>query len=651
MPARKQAASSRGAAGSDDERTREPADPSRISAEESAWLERCNEQALALIERQGRTVLGLVPFVGAGLSTAFGFSDWRNLLLGNTPPKARPEVQRLLDASDYEGAAEKLLETLGADGFQNMVAVAAGDRTIDEQRLRNGTMALLPLLGVGPVITTNFDRLLEAAFAANGQPFESVVSGPRPDLIVDALHGNRHVLIKLHGDWQDRVGRTFARSDYDANYGDAQPEIKRTLLQSVQRLLFSGRSLLFIGSSLGADRTVEVLRQVQQEAAGVRHFAIMTVPNDSKSLHEKEQQLRQLGVMPLWYHAADAEGHELAVRRLLEEVVERIAVRRLTLPAAQAAITVPLLRRQRLPSDIKASLPKLDGHFRRIVNLIHAGRLTFFLGSAVHSPTKLMAKDFYSDLALTFECEALSDQRSAVTQHILDRHGRDTLEAEIDKLLERSDLQPREAHELFAAWPRLLQGDGEPLPWPWVFTTNYDDVLEQVLRAEAVPHHVFVYHADGEWQGRFCHRAVDGRLRVIERPDSLLTLEEGLVVVKLNGGAVPGLPRSYVSTTVDYVQLAARIPGVLPEVARRRLRECPLLFLGHGLSEPDVEALVRYAHLEQRGVRSWAIVLKKSGIDYWRQCGVDILNYPVNHYLQELYRRLVGTARTSSNSS
>src|SRR6185369_386182 len=113
----------------------------------------------------------------------------------------------------------------------------------------------------------NFDRVLERAFIANEMPFESIISGPRPDLIVDALHGDRHVLIKLHGDWQDRVGRTFARSDYEANYGDAQPEKKRELLAGVERLLFSSRSLLFIGASLAVDRTVELLQKVQTDYA------------------------------------------------------------------------------------------------------------------------------------------------------------------------------------------------------------------------------------------------------------------------------------------------------------------------------------------------------------------------------------------------
>lgn len=159
----------------------------------------------------------------------------------------------------------------GPTGFRTWWQAAAGDVLLDPFDLRRGALALLPLLATGPVATTNFDRLLERAFEANGAAFDSVISGPRPDLIVDALHGDRHVLIKLHGDWQDRVGRTFARSDYDTNYGKSQPERRRELLDSAERLLFSCRSLLFIGASLGPDRTVRLLQEVHRNNAGVRH--------------------------------------------------------------------------------------------------------------------------------------------------------------------------------------------------------------------------------------------------------------------------------------------------------------------------------------------------------------------------------------------
>ncbi|NRF65783.1 SIR2 family protein [Aquincola sp. S2] len=613
---------------------------------DETWLAQCNEQALALLERQGRTGLGLVPFVGAGLSTAFGFQDWRSLLLGAAPPHLRDAMRSALDAGDYEGAAQSLLDDLGADGFQNMVAVAAGDRRFDEAALRAGTLSLLPLLAGGPVVTTNFDRLLEHAFAANGRAFESVVSGPRPDLIVDALHGNRRVLIKLHGDWQDRVGRTFARSDYAANYGSDGSADKRVLLESAQCLLFASRPMLFIGASLGVDRTVDMLLKVQEDYAGVRHFAVMSAPSTARAFRAKERQLRSLGVLPLWYRASSGAEHVREVEALVQRIVARISVRTLRGPRARATVRARVIAP---PPGMSGMPPELNGQLERVVNLIRAGQLSLFLGSAVHWPTKLMAKHFYDELARRFDCEALASERSAVAQHIADRHGREALNGEIDKLLDRSDLQPREAHQLLAAWPQLYGGEGQPPPWPTVFTTNYDDVLERHLAGADVPFHLLTYHNEGEWRGLFSHLDVDGSLRIVERPRNLLRLAPAMVVVKLNGGQNQGLgiSRSYVTTMMDYIDLAARIPEGLPAVLRRTLEAHPLLFLGHGLVESDVESVLRFAHQDHRGMRSWAVVKGKppERVAYWSQCGVQIVDQPVNLYTAELHRRLARAAR------
>ena len=45
----------------------------------------------------------------------------------------------------------------------------------------------------------------------------------------------------------------------------------------------------------------------------------------------------------------------------------------------------------------------------------------------------------------------------------------------------------------------------------------------------------------------------------------------------------------------DFVEFASKIPAALPRVIRRSLRTRSLLFVGHGLFEPDVQAFARYA--------------------------------------------------------
>ena len=610
------------------------------------WIDQTNAETLYHIKEQARTVLGVTPFVGAGISTAFGLKDWKGLLLGATPPGHLSAVESLLASGDYEGAAEILLKHLGPDGFQNMVAASAGDSNIDAFDFRSGVVSLLPLLATGPVVTTNFDRVLERAFEANAAAFESVISGPKPDLIVVALHHNRRVLIKLHGDWEDRVGRTFARSDYEANYGDEQPELKRELLTGAERLLFSSRSLLFIGASLGVDRTVRLLQDIHKEHAGIRHFAIMKAPLDSDEFAKKERDLRTCGVMPLWYIANSPAEHQLQVERIVADIIEQISVKTMT---GQASTTLAPHANPAVRKRPTVPLPvELDAHFDRMVRLIEDGRLTFFLGTAIYHPNKLGAKEFYKGLARLFQCEALADERFAAGQYIADRHGRDCLYAEIRKLFTRAALTSQDTHEFFAAWREFKTHTGEPLPFPMIITTNYDDILERRLADAGLPYHLFSYQSDGPHRRLFFHRDPNDGLRIIERPRNIRTLSDGFILVKINGGIdrQRRIRESYVTTRLDYWDLAVHIPDVLPALIQEKLLATQLLFIGHGLAAADVESLVRFAHKHHPGQRSWAVVFKNEGIEYWRQCGLEIINQPVNPYVIELGERLAQNAST-----
>jgi SIR2-like protein len=605
------------------------------------WLDRSNADTILHLERQGRTGPGLVPFLGAGVSMSFGFKSWAGLLRNAAPPPLHAKVEEQLTAGDYEGAAETLLQELGADGFQNMVAAAAGDNLLSSLDFRHGTVALLPLLASGPVVTTNFDRVLERVFEVHGVPFQSIVSGPRPDLIVDALHGNRRVLIKLHGDWQDRVGRTFARSDYDANYGSAQPQRKRALLEATEELLFSSRSMLFLGASLGPDRTVDRLMRVHRQFAGIRHFAVVQAPESGDEFDKRVKHLRKCGVLPLWYRVEPPEQHGPPIEALMQRIVERISVRTIAVPPPPAS-RPPQLNTIISPPPL-VELPHLNAHFDRVVRLVEDGRIAFFLGTAIHSPTLPMAREFYRELARIFECEALGAERFAVAQYIADRYGRENLYGEIRKVFRRSNLLPRDTHELFAAWPQLKTTAGENVPFPLVLTTNYDDTLERRLAEVGLPYHLFSYQADGPHHGLFYHRTPDDGLRIIERPDNITELAEGFVVVKLNGGFShlhPQIPESYATTRLDYWDLAARLPSALPATIRRRVSSQSLLFLGHGLRAADVESFIRFAHRDHPGPRSWAVVRGLDDRDYWEQVGVELIDVDVHDYVNVLRRRL-----------
>src|ERR1700693_4322494 len=247
-----------------------------------------------------------------------------------------------------------------------------------------------------------------------------------------------------------------------------------------------------------------------------------------------------------------------------------------------------------------------------------------------------------------FECEALREERFAVAQYIADRHGREDLYAEIRKLFARTSLPPRDTHELFASWRNFRTHTGKSVAFPMVITTNYDDVLECRLADAGIPYHLLSYQADGPHRGLFYHRSPDNGLRIIERPRNIRQFSDAFLVVKLNGGfdRERRIPESYATTRLDYWDLAARIPGVLPCAVQEKLSTNPLLFLGHGLTVPDIESLVRFAHRDHPGPRSWAVVLKNDGIEYWQQCGVEILNKRVRDYVTQLHRRLAQNGPT-----
>jgi hypothetical protein len=122
---------------------------------------------------------------------------------------------------------------------------------------------------------------------------------------------------------------------------------------------------------------------------------------------------------------------------------------------------------------------------------------------------------------------------------------------------------------------------------------------------------------------------------------------EAAIVVKMNGGLDPRreLPGRFAVTSRDFVELACRIPRVLPSVVRRHLKNRSLLFVAHGLGEPDLRELARYAHA-QRGARpSWAAQLDKrtDEIEYWRDSrGVELVDADLDTYIL----KLSGTLRT-----
>jgi hypothetical protein len=237
----------------------------------------------------------VVPFVGAGLSIPSGFPGWAaflSSLADSLGTSKRLQISHAIGVGQYEEAAELLAGWIGDNALRVAIRHAFGVRAFSDQRIQ-GSVEKLPDITCGPVITTNFDRVLERTFELSGEPFQDVISDPaHHDVITSSFQLNRHVLLKLHGDAEDRAHQILTLREYVTYYGDSRAsKIDYSLpLPSSLRWIFQHRPVLFIGCSLNSDRTVSVLETIDDFAA---HYAILPAPQSDFAERKKF-----LGVSP-----------------------------------------------------------------------------------------------------------------------------------------------------------------------------------------------------------------------------------------------------------------------------------------------------------------------------------------------------------------
>lgn len=286
-----------------------------------------------------RGPVGLVPFVGAGLGIPYGLPGWAMLLreLGTTY-RVRSEIEALLAASRFEEAADHLIRTAGREPVNARLKKVYGEAALAGRTL-SGAVTRLPLLARGPVVTTNFDRLLERAFEAAGRPFAERLSGTQSYLFRESLDNGARYLLKLHGDILDSRNRVLTLAEYDQQYGgrDVAAIDFDLSLPKMLRAIFQSRSLLFVGCSLGPDRTLLLLRRVvaEQGELAPAHYALLEYPGD-ESWVERGRFLSDYRIFPIWYPTG---RHEL-----IDEILAAL------LPEAASSPPVPALTAEPTPT-------------------------------------------------------------------------------------------------------------------------------------------------------------------------------------------------------------------------------------------------------------------------------------------------------------
>lgn len=180
-----------------------------------------------------------ILFVGSGVSAGFGLPPWRGLIehlgrdLGYDPDEFCSFTDSFLALAEYYRLRKGSLR-------------AVRDWIRDEWRISDDDLRASRLhdILVGfdcPLIyTTNFDQLLERAFALRGRRINKVVSVRDLSEIDDSLP----TVIKFHGDIDDMASLMLSETDYFRRLAFEAP------LDIKLRADALGRTVLFIGYSL-----------------------------------------------------------------------------------------------------------------------------------------------------------------------------------------------------------------------------------------------------------------------------------------------------------------------------------------------------------------------------------------------------------------
>ena len=222
-------------------------------------LERADR--LADLARRGELAL----FVGAGVSRAAGLPMWDEMLslLADAAGVDDRERERLT-ALPPPDVAQLLHRRLGEEAF------AAQVRAMFDRREHALAHALLAALPVPQAVTTNYDPLLESAYAAARRTLRVLPSGRGPGGTAgthadagrsDADSAVVVELVKLHGDVSRPEEVVLTRESY------VRLTDERTALAGVVQALLLTRHVLFVGFSLLDDTFIRVAHQTHRVLA------------------------------------------------------------------------------------------------------------------------------------------------------------------------------------------------------------------------------------------------------------------------------------------------------------------------------------------------------------------------------------------------
>lgn len=270
-----------------------------------------------ILDQIRRNRQNIVPFIGAGVSAAYGYPTWKELLEELAVDYLKPDERENLDddAVNLLDYAQKIVSYAGK--FNIVVENMRGIYNKCSKKKSEIGYILVKSFS-NNIVTTNYDTVLENAIKNTNDKSMLVLLPDQREKMTEAIKKNLSSILKMHGSIDEASSIIFSSSQYENAYGTEKVDMQKAIPWFLS-CIFNGKSVLFIGCSLSQDRTMEVLSACLDKNEYIKNYAIVGQPIDENKKVEQNRQLSALGIVPIYYPEGDYECVELLINYLAGE--------------------------------------------------------------------------------------------------------------------------------------------------------------------------------------------------------------------------------------------------------------------------------------------------------------------------------------------
>jgi tetratricopeptide (TPR) repeat protein len=262
----------------------------------------------------------IVPYIGAGMS-AFEFPIWDKLIKEQYKIYFHKEKPEYLGNIDTAKKIKNELKKRGKDFSQEICKIMGGEYGEEKwvevlKKAEDESISFIPKLFFGPIVTTNFDQIIEKIHNNELLPaFPNHIEKLKEE-VKQTINKRKRILYKIHGCASSPENIVLTKDKYDEVY---HPDTE--LVKSLEKF-FQGFNFLFLGCSLTEDDyPIDLLLRLQ-EKSGMPHYAI--VECEEEKIKPRRGELEAKNIFPILYKKGEYKSVKTILDKLLGEIQNQL---------------------------------------------------------------------------------------------------------------------------------------------------------------------------------------------------------------------------------------------------------------------------------------------------------------------------------------